>query len=196
MGRLLARGTGTSGPPRPRARGPSGAGSSPTSRGSPGSGRRDRGPADHHPDPGGGGWIVRRVRPGRRPRDSTGGIAPGVRSILLDQTGWARLGTLDRALDRRWSPGPHLGHEQFGRRGDLPLRAARRSGERGDMTMTSAVRAVRAGARTVTMAGVSRHADAVSAAGCTVHVVDDDASVRKSLQRLVGAAGYRVQSYD
>ena len=64
------------------------------------------------------------------------------------------------------------------------------------MTMTSAVRAVRAVARTGTMAGVSRHTDAVSAAACPVHVVDDDASVRKSLQRLLGAAGYRVQTYD
>ena len=33
-------------------------------------------------------------------------------------------------------------------------------------------------------------------AGSLVYVVDDDASVRKSLDRLLSAAGYRVQTYD
>ena len=30
----------------------------------------------------------------------------------------------------------------------------------------------------------------------TVHVVDDDAAVRRSLERLLDAAGFRVVSYD
>jgi len=34
------------------------------------------------------------------------------------------------------------------------------------------------------------------AAGSLVYVVDDDASVRRSLDRLLSAAGYRVQTYD
>jgi FixJ family two-component response regulator len=31
---------------------------------------------------------------------------------------------------------------------------------------------------------------------CMVHVVDDDPSVRKSLDRLLRSAGYQVQTYD
>ena len=36
----------------------------------------------------------------------------------------------------------------------------------------------------------------MTAAACTVHVVDDDASWRKSVARLLSAAGYRVALYE
>jgi len=36
----------------------------------------------------------------------------------------------------------------------------------------------------------------VTTANCIVHVVDDDASWRKSVRRLLSAAGYRVALYD
>ena len=36
----------------------------------------------------------------------------------------------------------------------------------------------------------------MTAAACVVHVVDDDASWRKSAQRLISAAGYQVALYD
>jgi FixJ family two-component response regulator len=36
----------------------------------------------------------------------------------------------------------------------------------------------------------------MTAADCVVHVVDDDASWRKSVQRLISAAGYEVALYD
>lgn len=43
-----------------------------------------------------------------------------------------------------------------------------------------------------TLGGTERTA---SLSGATVYVVDDDASVRKSLGRLLGSVGYRVQTY-
>ena len=36
----------------------------------------------------------------------------------------------------------------------------------------------------------------MTAASCIVHVVDDDASWRKSVARLLGAVGYRVSQYE
>ena len=35
----------------------------------------------------------------------------------------------------------------------------------------------------------------MKSSAATVHVVDDDESVRKSLSRLISEAGYRVQAY-
>ena len=62
------------------------------------------------------------------------------------------------------------------------------------MTLVGTARAV---PRSVPVFGAPRYAEAsVPATGCTVHVVDDDASVRKSLQRFLNTAGYRVQTYD
>ncbi len=50
--------------------------------------------------------------------------------------------------------------------------------------------------RSVRMTDALRDTErAASLTGATVYVVDDDASVRKSLERLLGSVGYRVQTY-
>jgi FixJ family two-component response regulator len=43
---------------------------------------------------------------------------------------------------------------------------------------------------------IRREDTTVTAAACVVHVIDDDASWRKSTGRLVSAAGYRVALYE
>ncbi len=42
---------------------------------------------------------------------------------------------------------------------------------------------------------LNQAASSAPRSGATVYVVDDDASVRKSLERLLGSVGYRVQTY-
>ena len=62
------------------------------------------------------------------------------------------------------------------------------------MRESSAVRAV---PRSLTSSAVPRHKDATPAiTGGRVFVVDDDASVRKSLERLLTSVGYKVQTFE
>lgn len=62
------------------------------------------------------------------------------------------------------------------------------------MRQSSAVRAV---PRSLTSSAVPRHKDATPAiTGGRVFVVDDDASVRKSLERLLTSVGYKVQTFE
>src|SRR5204863_479291 len=98
-----------------------------------------------------------------------------------------------RALGGRVARGTHLGHEHFRRRGDVPRRVTDCPAQGGVMRNSSVARSISRSPASEPPRPAERSG---RAAGSLLFVVDDDASVRKSLDRLLSAAGYRVQTFD
>ena len=94
-----------------------------------------------------------------------------VRALFHDQVTGAWHGAIHQPLDHHSTQRPHLGREQHLRaRGHLPYKPARRF-------------------------GCKNYGKIVNDQSSTVFVVDDDASVRKGLVRLLKAAGYPTMAF-
>ena len=102
----------------------------------------------------------------------------GVRAVLHHQARRHGDGTVDRALDRRSARRPH------------PHRQRPRQGRR-DRGVHDSARSRRAAPMTGSEPGIAGPV----IPGPVIAVIDDEASVRRSLDRLLRAYGFRVQTF-